>query len=197
MGARWNYESAAQVMDEIGAVVPFYSGANYANLAVEYGRQWPCTKERPLGTRSLFTGQLPAHGFKFVPIPSPSQTPAVSIEYPLTLVFGHSLYYWNQNVLIQHSETLKREHRILLLDYPGGFVEMNPEDAKQLGVRDGDLIVLRSAGGTARTFARVTPEVREGAVFVPFFVRQVQQQIRGSKENGVQLIPVRVEKEAA
>jgi len=39
--------------------------------------------------------------------------------------------------------------------------------------------------------------VRGGAVFVPYFVRQVQQQIRGSTENGVQLIPVRVEKEAA
>ena len=45
--------------------------------------------------------------------------------------------------------------------------------------------------------ARVTPEVRSGAVFVPYFVRQVQQRIRGSTENGVQLIPVSVEKEAA
>ena len=43
----------------------------------------------------------------------------------------------------------------------------------------------------------MTPEVRSGTVFVPFFVREVQQQIRGSTENGVQLIPVRVAKEAA
>ena len=113
------------------------------------------------------------------------------------LVFGHSLYYWNQNVLIQHSETLKREYRILLLDYPEGFVEMNTDDAKQLGIRDGEKIRLRSAGGSAVTAARVTPEVRGGAVFVPFFVRQVQQQIRGSTENGVWLVPVRVEKGAA
>ena len=50
---------------------------------------------------------------------------------------------------------------------------------------------------SAVTAARVTAEVRGGAVFVPYFVRQVQQQIRGSTENGVQLIPIRVEKEAA
>jgi formate dehydrogenase major subunit len=132
-----------------------------------------------------------------VPIPRPLEADAVSKEYPLTLVFGHSLYYWNQNVLIQHSETLKREYRILLLDYPEGFVEMNPDDAKQLGIRDGEKIRLRAAGGAAVAAARVTPEVRSGAVFVPYFVRQVQQRIRGSTENGVQLIPVSVEKEAA
>jgi predicted molibdopterin-dependent oxidoreductase YjgC len=197
MGADWKYDSAAEVMDEIGTAVPFYSGANYHNLAAEYGRQWPCTKDRPLGTRFLFAEGLPAQGFKFVPITRPLQADAVSKEYPLTLVFGHSLYYWNQSVLIKHSETLKREYRILLLDYPEGFVEMNPDDAKQLGIRDGEKIRLWAAGGSAVTDARVTPEVRSGAVFVPYFVRQVQQRIRGSTENGVQLIPVRVAKEAA
>ena len=184
LGADWKYDSAADVMAEIGTVVPFYSGANYPNLASEYGRQWPCTKDRPLGTRSLFAEGLPAQGFKFVPLTRHTQAVAVLSDYPLTLVFGHSLYYWNQNVLIQHSETLKREYRILLLDYPEGFVEMNPDDAKQLGIRDGEKIRLRAAGGSAVTAARVTPEVRGGAVFVPYFVRQVQQQIRGSTENG-------------
>jgi formate dehydrogenase (coenzyme F420) alpha subunit len=196
LGADWKYDSAADVMAEIGTVVPFYSGANYPNLAAEYGRQWPCTKDRPLGTRSLFAEGLPAAGFKFVPITRQIQATALR-DYPLTLVFGHSLYYWNQNVLIQHSETLKREYRMLLLDYPEGFVELNPDDAKQLGIRDGEKIRLQAAGGSAVTAARVTPEVRGGAVFVPYFVRQVQQQIRGSTENGIQLIPVRIAKEAA
>jgi predicted molibdopterin-dependent oxidoreductase YjgC len=197
LGANWKYDSAAEVMDEIGTVVPFYSGVSYPNLAREYGRQWPCTKDRPLGTRYLFAENLPAQGFKFVPIARPVEVAAVSKDYPLTLVLGHSLYYWNQNVLIRHSETLRREYRILLLDYPEGFVELNPEDAKQLGIRDGQKIRLWASGGSAVTDARVTPEVRSGAVFVPFFVRQVQQRIRGSTDNGVQLIPVRVAKEAA
>jgi anaerobic selenocysteine-containing dehydrogenase len=74
---------------------------------------------------------------------------------------------------------------------------MNTEDAKQLGIRDGAKIRLKSASGSAVAVARVTPEVRCGAVFVPYFVREVQRQLRGSTENGVQLVPVRVEKEAA
>ncbi len=76
-------------------------------------------------------------------------------------------------------------------------MELNTGDAKQLGIRDGEKIRLRSAGGSAVVAARVTPEIRSGAIFVPHFVRQVQQQIRGSTGNGVLLVPVRVEKEPA
>jgi predicted molibdopterin-dependent oxidoreductase YjgC len=197
LGADWRYYSAADVMDEIGTAVPFYSGASYDNLARDYGRQWPCTKDRPLGTRYLFGEGALGAGFKFTAIPRAAPMVEVSADYPFTLIFGHSLYYWNQNVLIRHSETLKREYRILLLDYPEGFVELNVDDAEQLGVRDGDKIRLRAAGGSAVVNARVTPEMRRGAVFVPHFVLQVQRQIHGGSRFGASLVPVRVEKEPA
>jgi formate dehydrogenase major subunit len=196
MGADWKYSSAADVMDEICTVVPFYSGANYDNLNREYGRQWPCTKDRPLGTRILFSEGIPG-GFKFVPVIKRDQPISADKEYPLTLVFDNSNYYWNQNVLIQHSETLKREYRILLLEYPDGFVEINTEDAKQVGIRDGEKIRLRSASGTTVVAARVTREVRSGTVFVPYFVGRVKQQIGGPQAHNVHLLPVCVEKETA
>jgi formate dehydrogenase (coenzyme F420) alpha subunit len=197
LGADWACGSAAEVMNEIGEVVPFYSGASYENLAREYGRQWPCTKDQPLGTRRLFETGTPERRFKFVPVvkpPAPAQPPE---EYPLTLVFGHSLYYWHQNVLIQHSETLKREYRILLLDYPEGFVEVNTDDAKLLGIRDGDRIRLQTATGSASSPARVTSEVKSGTIHVPYFVRQVERQLRGAGAESRRLVPVRAAKEAA
>jgi predicted molibdopterin-dependent oxidoreductase YjgC len=197
MGAQWAYQSAADVMDEIGEVVPFYGGASHDNLAREYGRQWPCTKDKPLGTRFLFDEGIPAgRPFRFAPIRPPSPAPA-DREYPYRLVFGHSLYYWHQNILIKHSETLKREYRILLLDYPEGFVEINSDDAQALGLRDGEKIRLRAATGSAISTARVTHEVRSGTIHVPYFVRELERQILGAAEDGNQLVPVRVEKEAA
>ena len=39
--------------------------------------------------------------------------------------------------------------------------------------------------------------VAGGTVYVPHYVRQVQQQIFGSQEDGAQLVPVCVEKETA
>jgi len=194
MGADWNYRSAADVMQEIGEVIPFYSGANYENLAHDYGRQWPCTKDHPMGTRFLFAHPNGAARFKFVPV-EPGERFVAPKDLPLMLVFGHSLYYWNQNVLIRHSETLKREYRSLFLDYPEGFAEISPEDAKQLGIREGDRIRLIAATGSAVSTARVTPEVRIGTIYVPYFESDVQQQILGTRELSSRPVPVRVEKE--
>jgi predicted molibdopterin-dependent oxidoreductase YjgC len=193
MGEEWTYDSAAEVMAEISRAVPFYSGVSYENLSREYGRQWPCTLDKPLGTQFLFEDGLPEKAFRFKAVPVPSHRVSVSTEYPFALVFGHSLYYWHQNVLIQHSETLKREYRILLLDYPSGFVEINDADARQLKIRDGQPVRLRSISGTATSTARVTPEVRAGTIFVPFFVRQVERALTDDRE--VQDSPVRVQVE--
>jgi predicted molibdopterin-dependent oxidoreductase YjgC len=195
MGADWNYASASEIMDEIGDVAPFYSGANHENLAREYGRQWPCTKDRPLGTQFMFSEGIPVHAFKFIPVERPRETIITNEEYPFLLVLGHSLYYWNKNVLIRHSETLKREYQVPLMDYPEGFAGMHPDDAKVYGIRDGDRILIKSETGYTVTVAALNHEIRRGTLFVPFFVKQVEQQILGPEKSGVHLIRVRVEKE--
>ena len=201
LGADWHYDSAAEIMAEIGEVVPFYGGASYANLERDYGRQWPCPKDKPLGTRFLFEDGFGGARFKFVPVtrPAPAEAPGAggAEAYPMVLVFGHSLYYWNQNVLIKHSQTLQREYRILLLDYPNGFVEINDEDARRLGIRDGEAIGLQSATGAARTWARVTGEVRPGTVFAPYFVPEVQRRLLPETRDGgaqTHTVMVRLEK---
>jgi len=196
MGAGWKYASSQEIMDEIAAVIPFYSGVSYENLAREYGRQWPCTRERPLGTPRLF--ENPADGkFNFAPIRHESQNGQTSKEYPLTLMFGQSLYYWHQSVLVKHSETLNREYRLLLMDYPDGFVEINTGDAKQLQIRDGQKIRVRAATGSAVSTARVTSEVRTGLIFVPYFVQQLRSQLHYENGHDGSLLSVRVERDAA
>jgi predicted molibdopterin-dependent oxidoreductase YjgC len=179
LGADWNYGSASEIMEEIGAAVPFYSGASYDNLSREYGRQWPCTKDKPLGTRYLFDETIAGRPFRFQLYTRNAAIFGATPEYPLALVFGHSLYYWHQNVLVKHSETLKREMRVLLLDYPQGFVDINSEDAQLLGIRDGNAIRLVAPTGAATTTARVTQEVRPGTVFMPYFANELERQIIG------------------
>jgi formate dehydrogenase (coenzyme F420) alpha subunit len=197
MGADWKYQSAADVMKEIGEVVSFYGAADYENLSREYGRQWPCTKDRPLGTRFLFEDDGASRPFKFIPVPTPKPVSASSKDFPFTLVGGSSLYYWNQSTLIRHSETLRREYCILFTDYPHGFIEIHPDDAKDLGIRDGDGIRLCAQTGSGVSTARVTAEVRRGTIFVPYFEYELEKQILGASRNGSSVVPVRVEKEVA
>jgi formate dehydrogenase major subunit len=192
LGADWNYADSAAVMAEIAKSVPFYSAATYDNLSVEYGRQWPCTKDAPHGTPILFSG---SGSFRFIPVTRPSAPVALNADYPFTLVLGNSSYYWNQNVLIAHSEILKREYRVMLLDYPQGFVEINSDDAKEMKIRDKQRIKLCGAVGCAVTVARVTPEVKRGTVFVPYQELSQMQAMRGAE--GARFLAVRVETEVA
>jgi len=174
-GADWHYGSAAEVMEEIRSLAPFYSGASYENLGGGYGRQWPCTVERPLGTPRLFAEEEPSQRFRLTAIPFPRIPEDPGPEYPTRLIFGQSLYYWHQNPLILNSEILRREYRVLLLDYPEGFVDLSREDAARIGVRDGGKIRLVSPTDAVETVARVTDEVRPGTVYVPFFLKSVEQ----------------------
>lgn len=197
LGAGWNYASASEVMEEIRQVVPFYSGASHENLAREYGRQWPCTKDHPLGTGYLFADDDGSKPFKFAAVAKPEIPAPGGKEFPFTLVCGSSLYYWNQNVLVRHSETLRREYSILLTDYPAGFVEIHPSDAKELQIRDGGQVRLHSQTASAVSTARVTDEVRQGTIFVPFFEHELEKQLLGTPRRGAALLPVRLEKETA
>lgn len=185
MGADWHYRDASEVMLEIARGVPFYSGVTHANLRRGYGCQWPCTTDKPLGSARLFEEGLPRAAFGFVPLPPPEPPRPTDNGRALALILGQSLYYWHRNVLIQNSETLRREHRLLLLDYPEGFVEVNPADAQAAGVRDGQSIELVSKKGRLRTTARVTDEVRPGVVYVPFFLRDVKRALGRHGEVGV------------
>ena len=78
LGAPWKYESSAEIMEEIGHAVPFYSGASHANLARDYGRQWPCTTDKPLGTGYLFEEGIPGRAFRFLPVPKPPPAAAAT-----------------------------------------------------------------------------------------------------------------------
>lgn len=204
MGARWNFAKSEDAMREASGLVAEYGAASYENLSREYGRQWPCTADRPLGTRFLFAcvaeGDAGADGssarrFRFRGLgPIPPEEPE-SGQFPYILAFGQSLYYWHQNVFIQHSETLNREYGILLLDYPEGFVEINTSDAAALKVRDGQKLKLISPAGEAVAAARVTDEIRAGTVYVPYFLQAVTRQLRGSCGTaGAQVVRVKMEK---
>jgi len=76
-------------------------------------------------------------------------------------------------------------------------VEVNSEDAKKLGIRDGQSVTLHTASATAQATARVTPEVMSGTIFVPYFLRDVEKEILNGAMDRSQLVPVRVEKGAA
>jgi len=84
--------------------------------------------------------------------------------FPLWLCTGRVLEHW-------HSGTMTGRVPQLTRAMPEAYVELNPADARAMGVRSGDLVILESRRGQMELPAwiggRGAPPA--GSVFVPFF----------------------------
>ncbi|RUM62724.1 MAG: nitrate reductase [Sulfurimonas sp.] len=154
----WKKVSKGQLCD--------YSGITYELLQEHGGIQWPCNEERPLGTKRLYSADIPFR--------TPDQkatficgdwfpmAEAISGEFPVILNTGRTVEQW-------HTRTKTKTIAILNDLVPEAWVDVSPKDALKLKVKSGDRMSLSSARGRIDdVIVRVTGSVREGSVFVPF-----------------------------
>ncbi len=57
MGGGWDYQSVADITNEIARVTPQYAGLRWENITVN-GVQWPSNKNNPDGTRIMHQTQF-------------------------------------------------------------------------------------------------------------------------------------------
>ena len=159
--AGWDYRDSAQIMDEIAALTPSYSGVNHSRLERGEVLQWPVLDMHRPGTPILHVGQF-THGkgvFHAVEHLAAAELP--DEQYPFILTTGRVLYHW-------HGGELTRRAKGLLEIYPETLVEISPEDAAKIGL-DGDCWVrLTSRRGEMFARAIVTDRVSPGVLFGNF-----------------------------
>ena len=143
-----------------------YSGISYALLAQHGAVQWPLTE----GTTPQAISRLYADGQFQTPdgraklvctdwAPFPEQPTA---PYPFVLNTGRTVEHW-------HTRTKTREVPILERLSPRAWLEMNPRDAKKLGLRSHDAVDVVSRRGRVREVElRLTEITAPGQVFMPF-----------------------------
>ena len=154
-----NYPSPTAVMDEIAALTPIYGGIAYDRLD-PHGLQWPCPDRDHPGTSVLHTAGLPRRG-RFSPVAYRPSAEMADANYPFVLTTGRTYFHWHTGTMTRRTHLLDREER-------RPFVELHPDDANRLGVRDRDEVVVASRRGEVRVQARVTAMVVPGVIFMPF-----------------------------
>jgi predicted molibdopterin-dependent oxidoreductase YjgC len=82
-------------------------------------------------------------------------------EYPLVLTTGRELVHY-------HTGTMTRQAPGLNALVPDGRLEINPDDARRLGVVHGERCRVTSRRGSIEPVAWVTDRVSPGLVFMPF-----------------------------
>jgi anaerobic selenocysteine-containing dehydrogenase len=82
-------------------------------------------------------------------------------EYPLVLTTGRSIFQY-------HTGTMSRKVKGLNIFKNEEQVELNPEDARKLGITDGDAVKVISRRGEVTASTKVTEASSVGVVFMTF-----------------------------
>jgi anaerobic selenocysteine-containing dehydrogenase len=108
----------------------------------------------PSGKVELFSPTLAAYGYD----PLPTYTPPAKLpdDYPLNLITG------NRTVVYTHSQY--RDIAKLKKLVPEPLAEINPQSAKELGIADGEKIVVETPDNSVSLKAKVTPDILPGVV---------------------------------
>lgn len=197
-GWRWPFTSPREVMEEIADLTPAYRGLSHDLLAQTWGGvQWPLADTLKL--REERSGVSPKPFPRFVALQELGEPSSPSDEYPFLLLFGKSQHYWHLNNLLNKTFIPRREYNALLLLYPDGFVEMAAEDARRLRVRDKEKVRIRSRRGGMELQVKVSDDVLPGALYVPYFVRDMVNRFllehKGALQRGeTACVPVTIER---
>jgi formate dehydrogenase alpha subunit len=160
LGAGWNYTSAQDIMDEINKTTASYAGITFERIKYK-GIQWPCLNTEHPGTPILHTHAFTRGKglFSVCEHRPPAEEP--DKEYPFIMTTGRILYQY-------HTATMSRRSKGLVSRTPDAFVEINPVDAENLGVKQGDKLEVSSRRGSIQVFADVSDKCDKGVVFIPF-----------------------------
>ncbi|MBN1194435.1 MAG: formate dehydrogenase subunit alpha [Methanomicrobiaceae archaeon] len=161
--AQFPYQSAEDIFTEIAELTPSYHGMNYERLNKPEALHWPCPTTDHPGTPILHCEKRAhPHGLGiFHPLEWKPPAEVPDAEYPFVLTTGRCIWHWHTGSMTRRSEALANE-------VPTGWIEINPEDAAALGIKDKEMIKAITRRGEVEVPARVTPDIMKGEMFMPF-----------------------------
>ncbi len=154
------FTSPEDVFNEIRLANPNFYGITYEKLE-KGGIQWPCKTLDSEGTVFMHENG-PVRGKGVLMYQDYKEADEVtSKEYPFILTTGRNLYHYHTRTMTGRTEGLNEESG-------ESYVEIHPNKAKELGIKDGDLVYVASRRGKVKTKALVTDKILEEVVFMTF-----------------------------
>ncbi len=145
MGASFDYPNSKTILDEINENIPLYNNINYSELD-NVGITWhdnlsyKCSSELQIVKTSKF------------------EDDNVAKQFPLFLTTGNVMF---------HLGTYSYKSKVLNEIYSDCRAEINPEDAKEYNVFDGDKVEIISPNSELKLKVKVTKTSPKGIVFIP------------------------------
>ncbi|MDD3978146.1 MAG: formate dehydrogenase subunit alpha [Methanomicrobium sp.] len=160
---QFSWETSEDVFNEIAELTPSYHGMNYERLEKPEGLHWPCPEVDHPGTPILHTQKFATADGLGILTPLEWKAPAEvpDAEYPYIFTTGRTIWHWHTGTMTRNSPTLDHE-------VPTGWIEINPEDAKELEIVNGEKVRAITRRGEVEVNAKVTKDIMKGVMFMPF-----------------------------
>nr|WP_295885058.1 formate dehydrogenase subunit alpha [uncultured Devosia sp.] len=169
MGLEWSYTHPSQIMAEIAATTPSFSGVSYERLDALGSVQWPCNEAAPEGTPIMHMDGFVRGRGKFLRteyVPTDERT---GPRFPLLLTTGRILSQYNVGAQTRRTANVVWHDEDIL--------EIHPHDAEQRGVREGNWVRLASRAGETTLRAHITDKVAPGVVYTTFHHPETQANV--------------------
>jgi formate dehydrogenase major subunit len=160
MGLNWNYEHPSEIMDEIAALTPTFTGVSYARLDEMGSIQWPCNDKAPEGTPIMHVDAFVRGKGRFILTEYVATDEKVGPRFPLLLTTGRILSQYNVGAQTRRTDNVMWHDEDVL--------EIHPNDAEDRGITDGDQVKLQSRAGAITLKAKITDKVAPGVVYTTF-----------------------------
>lgn len=153
------------MLEEISQIVPFFAGITWDRLG-KNGLQWPVTED---GTDTQIlhkTDFKRGKGyFEFNAWEETMELQSHAKDFPYILTTNRELEHYNCGAMTRRTAN----EQILQDDY----LMINPEDAKENLISEGDYICLESPRGKVDVKARITDEVKKGILSTTFHFPEI------------------------
>lgn len=168
-GQQFPYQSAEEIFDELrlaskGGAADYF-GITYERIRQEEGVFWPCRSEADPGTRRLFEDKFAREGGRAellaVPLKNENPKEEVSQSFPLYLTTGRVMAHYLTGVQTRKSSNLNAR----LFE---SFIEIHPVTAERYAIAENTLVNIESPRGKITVRSRLSEQIREDTVFVPF-----------------------------
>ncbi len=164
MGVEWGEPSPEELWDELRSLSPLHQGMSWDRLEAEGGLQWPCPSIDHPGSPFLhgwlheddLGGREPSP-FSLTDHEGPKEQ--LSEDFPLRLTTGRALDSYNTGVQSGGFDNPIRY---------GDALDVNPADAAELGIEDGERVLVSSPRGSVEMPIRIQPDIPIGLTFTTF-----------------------------
>ena len=157
------------MLEEISQIVPFFAGVKWDELG-ENGKQWPVladgTDTQILHTETFKIGK---GQFKKADWVESTELQDNKKDFPYILTTNRELEHYNCGEQTRRTGNVQ----ILITD----TLLINPSDASQNGIEDGDMVCVESARGKIDVQAKITNQVNAGVLSSTFHFPEVSMNI--------------------